>query len=379
MPDRTEAFFNSDNPLVALLAVALTIFAAYGVHFIIFRILNAIDKKTGSDHIRIVIDKLKWPALFLLIILFLIILVPLLNINEAFLDDINHFTALLIIGAITWLLIRAVGAIRVLMLKRFDITAENNLQARKVHTQLRVLERILVTIIVIVGVSSALMTFEKIQQVGYSLLASAGVAGIIIGFAAQKSIASMLAGFQIAITQPIRIEDVVSVEGEFGNVEEITLTYVAIRLWDKRRLIVPITYFIEKPFVNYSRVSSDILAAVYFYTYYRVPVEEMRKELTRLLKGNKYWDGQVNVVEVTNTTDRAVEIRALMSCHDSSDSWNLQVYVREKMLEFLQKNYPDSLPHEKVDFRGLPRTDKKVEEAKDAEHAEGKGDNTERK
>ena len=204
------------------------------------------------------------------------------------------------------------------------------------------------------------MTFDSIKQVGLSIFASAGLAGVILGLAAQKMLGTVLAGFQIAVTQPIRLEDVVIVEGEWGWIEEITLTYVVVRIWDKRRLVVPTTYFIEKPFQNWTRVSADILGTVYIYTDYTVPFEALRTELTKILKSDKNWDGNVNVLQVTNSTEKTVEIRALMSAADSPTAWNLRVNVREKLIEYLQDKYPKSLPKTRfiIDEGGLKNSPK---------------------
>jgi small-conductance mechanosensitive channel len=227
---------------------------------------------------------------------------------------------------------------------------KDNLKARKVYTQFRVLERIVIFIVILIAIAIALMTFEGIKRIGISLFASAGVAGIIIGFAAQKLLGSILAGFQIALTQPIRIDDVVIVENEWGWIEEITLTYVVVRIWDKRRLIVPTTYFIEKPFQNWTRVSADILGTVFIYTDYQVPIAKLRIEFTRILEESGLWDGKVNVMQVTNATEKTVEIRALMSTVDSPTGWDLRVLVREKLISYLQAHYPESLPKMRVEM-----------------------------
>ena len=195
------------------------------------------------------------------------------------------------------------------------------------------------------------MSFDSIRSIGVSLLTSAGIAGIIIGLAAQKAIATLLAGIQIALTQPIRIEDVVIIEGEWGWIEEITLTYVVVRIWDKRRLVVPTTYFIENTFQNWTRNSSEILGTVFIYTDYEIPFEKLREELTRLLQGSSLWDRKTNVLQVTDATDRSVEIRALMSAKDSPTAWDLRVYVREQLIVFIKENYPESLPKSRVSLK----------------------------
>jgi small-conductance mechanosensitive channel len=261
-----------------------------------------------------------------------------------------YFIKLALIFIITWLIIRSIKLSREVILRRYDLSEKDNLKARKIYTQFRVLENIIIFIVILIAIATALMTFDGIRRIGVSLFASAGVAGIIIGFAAQKLIASILAGFQIALTQPIRIDDVVIVENEWGWIEEITLTYVVVRIWDKRRLILPSTYFIENPFQNWTRVSADILGTVFIYTDYTVPVDELRSEFTTILEESGLWDGQTNVMQVTNATDQSIEIRALMSTADSPTAWNLRVLVREKLISFLQQNYPGSLPRTRIEM-----------------------------
>ena len=206
--------------------------------------------------------------------------------------------------------------------------------------------------IIVVALSLILMSFESIRRIGVSLIASAGVAGIIIGFAAQKAIGTILAGIQIALSQPIRLDDVVIVENEWGRIEEINLTYVVVAIWDKRRLVLPTTYFIEKPFQNWTRNTSEILGTVFIYADYTLPVDAVRKELDRILDGNSLWDGEVKVVQVTDTTERTVEVRVLVSAKDSSTAWDLRVEVRERLLSFLQQRYPECLPKARLEMTG---------------------------
>jgi small-conductance mechanosensitive channel len=239
-----------------------------------------------------------------------------------------------------------------IFLEKYDISQEDNLRSRKFQTQFNILERILVFLIVLISIGLILMLFDEVKRIGISLFASAGVAGVIIGLAAQRVIGAVLAGIQIAITQPIRLDDVVIIEGEWGRVEEITLTYVVVNIWDKRRLVVPSTYFFEKPFQNWTRTTSEILGTVFIYTDYHVSFEVLREELTRLLKSTTLWDGKVNVLQVTDAKERSIEIRALMSAKDSGTAWDLRVFIREKLIEFLQKNYPESLPKTRVSIEG---------------------------
>jgi len=260
------------------------------------------------------------------------------------LDFVQQILGLLLIGVVSWLLVKAIYAFEDIVLARFDVGAKDNLKARKVHTQLKVIKRIAIVMVGIVALGTMLMTFDRVRQLGTAILASAGVIGIVVGMAAQRTIATFIAGLQIAITQPIRVDDVVIVENEWGRIEEITLTYVVVRIWDLRRLIVPITYFLEKPFQNWTRVTADILGTVFIYVDHTVPIDSIRSELHNILKDSEHWDGKVCVLQVTNTSERTVELRALMSAEDASKAWTLRCQVREKLVEFLRQQYPQALP-----------------------------------
>ena len=256
--------------------------------------------------------------------------------------------SILMITSIAWILISSLRTVKRIFLDNFDTSQENNLRSRKFHTQFNILESVFIAVIIVIAVGAVLMLFDDVRKLGISLFASAGVAGIIVGFAAQKFIGAVIAGLQIAITQPIRLDDVVIIEGEWGRIEEITLTYVVVKIWDLRRLIVPTTYFFEKPFQNWTRTSADILGTVFIYTDYHVSFESLRKELTRVLEATSLWDKKVNVLQVTDAKTNGVEVRALMSAKDASTAWDLRIHVREKLIEFLQKNYPESLPRTRI-------------------------------
>jgi small-conductance mechanosensitive channel len=258
---------------------------------------------------------------------------------------LHQAAVVLFIGLIAWILFQVVDAVAGLVLRNYRINARDNLQARAIHTQVVVLERVADTTIVVFALASVLMTFEPARQFGASILASAGIAGIVVGLAAQRSIATLLAGFQIALTQPIRIDDVVIVENEWGQVEDITLTYVVVRIWDQRRLVVPITYFIERPFQNWTRSSADILGTVFLHVDYTTPIDSLRDELTRILTASQFWDGKVNVLQVTDAKESTLEIRALASASNASLAWDLRCEVREKLVDFLRRQSPESLPH----------------------------------
>jgi len=261
---------------------------------------------------------------------------------------VSQLSTLGLIFSITWFLIIMLRVIKNRILRRYNMDIPDNLKARKVYTQFLVLENIAIFLIIIMAVGVALMSFESIRSLGLSLLGSAGIAGIIVGFAAQKTLATLMAGIQIAIAQPIRLKDVVIVEGEWGEIEEITLTYVVVRIWDKRRMIIPSMYFIENPFQNWSRHTADILGTVFLYLDYKVPIQEIRKEQSRILQNTDLWDGKVDVVQVTETTERTIEVRLLVSAENSGKAFDLRALLREKMILFLQNKYPESLPKVRI-------------------------------
>ncbi len=258
---------------------------------------------------------------------------------------------IVVIIFVSWSLIEVLRTLKRIFLSKFDISKEDNLTSRKVYTQVNILEKVIIFVIILFALGMILLSFESIRKIGIGIFASAGVAGIIIGLSAQKVVGALLAGIQIAITQPFRIDDAVVVENEWGWIEEINLTYVVVRIWDKRRLVLPSTYFLEKPFQNWTRTTAEILGTVFIYTDYTIPFQPLRDELTRLLSESDLWDQKVNVLQVTDSTESTVEIRILVSAKNSPTAWDLRVYIREKMIEFIQKNYPQSLPKTRVEFK----------------------------
>jgi small-conductance mechanosensitive channel len=264
-----------------------------------------------------------------------------------------HLNTILIICGFTWCLLELVQILKRIFLKHFDLSQEDNLRARKVYTQINILSKITNFVIIVIALGLVLVSFEAVRQIGVGLFASAGVAGIIIGFSAQKAIGTLIAGIQIAFTQPFRLDDAVVVEGEWGWIEEINLNYVVVRIWDQRRLVLPSTYFLEKPFQNWTRTSAQIIGSVFVYTDYTVSFDAMRAELDRILENTPLWDRRVKVLQVTDAKERTVESRILVSAKNSPTAWDLRVHVREKMVEFLQKNYPESLPKTRIEMGDL--------------------------
>ncbi|MFC1636211.1 mechanosensitive ion channel family protein [Planctomycetota bacterium] len=326
-------------------------------HFLLYELIRKISRRSKNvvddSLVKHCYRPLQWT---------LVVFVIRLALPTVFPDEIpagmSHILSLLLIGIVSWLLIKIVYVFEDFLVSRFEIDTKDNLRARKIHTQLRVLKRIVIITVGVVALASMLMTFPKVRQLGTAMLASAGIIGIVVGMAAQRTIGAFIAGLQIAFTQPIRVDDVVIVENEWGRIEEITLTYVVVRIWDLRRLIVPITYFIEKPFQNWTRVTADILGTVFLYMDYTVDLDAVREELQRLLKESELWDGKVCVLQVTNTSERTVEVRALMSAADASTAWTLRCHVREKLVDFIKTKYPQALPRLRAELDPL-KTNKK--------------------
>jgi potassium-dependent mechanosensitive channel len=283
------------------------------------------------------------------------ILLPRLQPDVAWLPFAQHALLIVQIAGVAWLLARSMSVFEEVVEQRYRVDAKDSLSARRVKTQVQMLRRIVTVGVYILATATILMTFPDVRQLGAGLLASAGVAGLVAGVAARPLLENLIAGIQIGMTQPIRLEDVVIVEGEWGRIEAISATYVVVRIWDKRRLVLPIHYFITKPFQNWTRTGADLLGTAFFYVDYTFPVAEGRRELQRILADCELWDRDVWGLQVTNTTDRVLELRALMSAPDASVAWDLRCHVREKFIEFLQEQYPHCLPKIRFLEQGGPR------------------------
>jgi small-conductance mechanosensitive channel len=292
------------------------------------------------------IDK---PSLFVLVILMVEGVLAEAPDTLNYIEPIRDVTAIALIAALTWLSVRSAAAIGEAIIRAHPLDSADNLQARRIHTQARVLARSVMILIVIVGTGGALMTFPNVRQVGASLLASAGVAGLVAGIAARPVLGNLIAGLQIALSQPIRLDDVVVIQGEWGRIEEITGTYVSVRLWDQRRLIVPLQWFIENPFTNWTRSSSQIIGTVFLFVDYRMPLAPLREELARIVESAPEWDRRVQVLQVTDGTERSMQLRALVSSPDSGLNWDLRCRVREGLLGFIQQHYPQYLPRTRAE------------------------------
>lgn len=277
-------------------------------------------------------------------------LLPLVELPDESQQWLSHALLVLLVFCVGWLLARGLRLGEAYIVERYDIDADNNLKARSMLTQVRALKNIAQFMVGLLTIGAALLTFESVRSLGAGLLASTGVLGVVLGFAAQKSIATIVSGIHIAIAQPVRVDDVVIVEGEWGRIEEITLTFVVVRIWDLRRLIVPVNYFLEKPFQNWTRVSADILGTVPLYVDYSVPLTELRAEFQRIIEASPNWDGKVSGLQVTDATETTMVVRPLMSAKDASAAWDLRCEVREGLIRFLQAKYPEALPRRRAEL-----------------------------
>ena len=338
------------------LAVAAVCAAAIALSFLAHRILFAVLRRVARRTAGIVDDSIvrhaNRPAWLIITLLAVIAILPGLDIREDIRTIVGHLLSLSLTAAFGWLAFSLTRTIKDVITARYDLDAADNLRAREVHTRVEMMQRVWGVIIVAVTVSVLMMAIPGVRQIGITLFASAGIAGIVVGFAARPVLSNIFAGIQLALAQPIRIDDVVIVEGEWGWIEEIRMTFVVVRVWDRRRLVVPLTYFIEKPFQNWTRKNADILGTVFLYTDYTVPVGRVREELHHILEESPLWDGDVWGLQVTNATDRSVELRALMGARNSGEAWDLRCLVRERLIGFLQREYPQSLPRMRAEISG---------------------------
>jgi len=263
----------------------------------------------------------------------------------AAIERVRHWNGVLLIAALTWL---AIGVLRGLadgVIAKHPVDAADNLASRRIHTQTRVLARTAMGVVTVAGVAFALMTFPGARQLGASLLASAGVVGLVAGIAAKSVFSNLIAGLQIALSQPIRIDDVLIVQGEWGRVEEITGTYVVLAIWDQRRLIIPLQWFIENPFQNWTRNSAQILGTVFLWVDYTLPLAPLRDEAERVCRSLAEWDGRLCKLEVTDASERCMQVRVLVSSASSDRNWDLRCKLREALIDFVRREHPQALPH----------------------------------
>lgn len=331
-------------------------------------------RSEGRDHRRARIARVvSVPLAFALPLLFIAVGLRATPLQGAALSGAMHVIHIGLIGCMTWLLVRGVIALETLILRQHPMEVADNLAARQVQTQARVLSRVAIGLVMLIGVSTALLSFPEVRQVGTTLLASAGILGLAAGIAAKPVFGNLIAGLQIALAQPIRLDDVVIVEGEWGRIEEITSSFVVVHVWDERRMVVPLSWFIENPFQNWTRRSADMLGTAFLWLDYHTPMAEVRAELERICRSDERWDGRVCIAQVTETSETAMQVRLLVSARSSSDAFDLRCVVRERMIDFLARKHAYALPRTRaeVEMDPLPpRTPKVVPTAEDT-HSPG--------
>lgn len=295
-----------------------------------------------------IVQVIATPAAVALPLFFLSLAVGATPLPDLWAVRIQHWLGVGGLLCLTWLAVRAIGAVERQILRRHPVEVADNLEARRIQTQTRVLSRIVQGGTILAGVSIALMTFPAIRQIGTTLLASAGIIGLVAGIAARPVFGNLISGLQIALSQPIRLDDVVIVQGEWGRIEEIGSTYVVVRIWDERRLVVPLQWFIENPFENWTRTTSQLLGTAFLWLDYRTPMAEVRAELQRICETDERWDGRVCVAQVTDADQQTLQIRLLVSANNSGDLFDLRCAVRERMIDFLNRQHPYALPRQRL-------------------------------
>ena len=311
---------------------------------IVFWALRRFTRRHGKLIGRSLVTHGQTPTYWIFPLLACLIVLPGLPLHHTAMNVLEHVAGVGLIAATAWLVILFIEVISDVLAGRYRIDVADNLTARRVQTQFQMLHRIVVILVIFVAIAICLMTFHSIQRFGDSILASAGVASLVVGLAMKGTLENLVAGIQIAFTQPFRIEDAVVIEGNWGWIEDIGTMYVTVRIWDLTRLVVPLSWFLENSFQNWTRTSAELLGHCYIYVDYTVPVEPLRQELKRICESTKLWMGKVCVLQVSDLFQNVMQLRALMDARNSGDAWDLRCFVREHLIEFIQKNYPGGLP-----------------------------------
>jgi small-conductance mechanosensitive channel len=340
--------------LISGIILAAAVALALVAHYVLFQIVERLARRKGDRADQSFVKRSKSPAHLILPLLALELVVPFAPLPADLKNILQHILGLGVIASVGWGTIILVQLLADLVFARYTIDVDDNLTARRIRTQTQVLQRTVVVVVTVFTTAIMLMTFPAVRHIGTSLLASAGLAGLIVGMAARSTLTNVIAGVQVALSQPIRIDDAVVVEGEWGWIEEIDASYVVVRIWDLRRLIVPLSYFIEKPFENWTRTRADLLGTVMIYTDFTAPVEEIRKELLRILQSTNLWNGKTWGLQVTDATAGTMQLRALMSARNGPTAFDLRCYVRENLIKFVQERFPSSLPRVRNQNTGAP-------------------------
>lgn len=330
--------------------LVLAIGVAFVVRLIAFSALRRFTRNRGTALGQSLVKHGRQPSHWILPFVAVLVVLPGLPLPQSLLTPLEHISGLGIVASVAWLSIVLIAVTADILTLRWRIDVEDNLTARRIQTQFIVVRRLGVIVVVVLATAFGLMTFPAIKHIGVSILASAGVASLVIGMAMKDTLANLIAGVQIAFAQPFRIGDAVVIENEWGWIEEIGMMYVVVRIWDLRRLVIPLSYFLTNSIYNWTRTSADLLAYTYLSVDYTTPVDAVRQELTRILEESPMWNRTVNVLQVSDSDAHTMQLRALMDVRNSSDAWDLRCLVREKLITFMQRNYPASLPRSRGEF-----------------------------
>ena len=327
------------DPLTALIAAGFAVGIALLLHAVAFRVMSHWAQRSDSESDGVLIKRLSSPTRVSLVALALVLVAREVPMLEAVWAKVASFIMPILVG---WMVLAILRALIESMKLRADVSVENNLKARRKRTKLTMLNRLATFIVVFVVVGLVLLSIPGVRDIGVTLVASAGLAGLAVGAAAQPALKSLIAGVQMALTEPINIDDVVIIEGEWGWIEDIHTTYVVVKIWDERRLIVPTNYFLEKPFQNWTKSTAQLLGAVKLYLDPATRIGPVRQEFERLITGNRLWDGRYQIAQVTATERDAIEVRLLMSAKDSVVLFELRCEIREAMLAWLSDHQPEA-------------------------------------
>ena len=335
-----EKFFG-DIPLHIVIVIVSALLVVVTLRYVVLKVIWLLSRSTELNRMTFeVLRKHYFPSLYVFLGLFVYDVVAFALELEVYEGAFNTLALI----SFTWVMAKTIKLLSIIVYRKYSYLHKDNIKERKIHTQAIFLEKILVVVVWVVGLSFALLTMDQLKGMGTKILASAGVLSVVVGFAAQKGLANLIAGFQIAFTQPIRIDDVVIVEGEWGRIEEITLTYVVVKIWDWRRMVLPVTYFTQQPFQNWTRSSSDILGSMSFWSDYNLDVQKLREDLGDIMKSCSLWNGQFWNLQVVEVNDKAMQLRILMTADNSSEAWDLRCEVREKVIAHIRETQPEALP-----------------------------------
>lgn len=344
MLERIDHYFHSlkQFPRVAVLLIA-SLLLAFLVRFVLLGLGYQLLKKKYPTLAQSLRKRLKWALLFFLPVLFFNILLH-GNKDIRYYDQANHLIRISFIAVAAIIIVAITSILEDMLNYRFEQQQTDEGEVKRIKTQISFIKKIVVIFISVLACALVLMSFEKVREFGTSLLASAGIVGVVIGIAAQKSIANLLAGVEIAFNHSLKIDDFVVVENDFGRVEEINLTSVVVKLWDQRRMILPITYFTDRPFENWTRKSTEITISIFMYLDYKIPITELREKYTEIVQSSPLWDGKVCKLIITDFSEKAMQVRATASAGDPDKAFELRAYLRERVIDYINGRFPEFLP-----------------------------------